>query len=130
MKIPMRIKVLLFWHKIFYSKSKETSLVRISSSGRGVKSILFFLPSEKHHAQVVSHFIKRDADKDSMYIKYIVHINSLDHYQEISKSDIITFSDNVMLGFSLLMMALYFCFKLYSISPFFSFSLLRLLKFW
>ena len=94
MKIPMRIKVLLFWHKIFHSKSKETSLVRISSSGRGVKSILFFLPSEKHHAQVVSHFIKRDADKDPMYIKYIVHIDGLNHYQEISKSDIITFSDN------------------------------------
>ena len=63
MKIPIRIKILLLWYKIFYSSSKDISLIKISSSGKGVNNILFFLPSEKNLAQVVSHFIKKHSKK-------------------------------------------------------------------
>ena len=93
MKIPIRIKILLLWYKIFYSSSKDISLIKISSSGKGVNNILFFLPSEKNLAQVVSHFIKRDRDKSSMYIKYIVHRDGIDHYQQIPNSNLITYSE-------------------------------------
>ena len=102
MKIPMRIKVLMIWHKIFYSKSKADSLVKISNEGKGVNSVLFFLPSEKKLAQVVSHFVKRNFDQDSIEVKYIVHKNGLYHYNEILKSDIVTFSDADLNWFGIL----------------------------
>ena len=59
MKIPFRTKVLLFYQKILNRGFYKTPLVKITNSGRGVKSILFFLPQGKDAAQVVAHFIKR-----------------------------------------------------------------------
>ena len=55
--------------------------------------ISFFFFHQKNLAQVVSHFIKRDRDKDSMYIKYIVHRDGIDHYRQIPNSNLITYSE-------------------------------------
>tara|TARA_A100001011_G_scaffold400881_1_gene520517 strand:- start:1747 stop:2292 length:546 start_codon:yes stop_codon:yes gene_type:complete len=102
MKIPVRIRALLIWNKIFYSKPKADSLVKISSGGKGVKSVVFLLPSEKKLAQVVSHFIKKSLNQDAIDVKFIVHENASYHYQTILKSDIITFSDTDLNWFGIL----------------------------
>ena len=102
MKIPVRIRALLIWNKIFHSKPSADSLVKISSGGKGVKSVLFLLPSEKKLAQVVSHFIKKSLDQDTIDVKFIVHENALYYYNTILKSDTITFSDTDLNWFGLL----------------------------
>ena len=96
MKIPVRIKILLFYYKFFYEKIYSSPLVKIGESGKGVTSILFFLPSEKSHAQVISHLIKKNNDNESLRFKYVLYQDSLIHYQDIPRSEILTFSDNDM----------------------------------
>ena len=94
MKIPFRTKVLLFYQKILNRRFYTTPLVKITNSGRGVKSILFFLPPEKDAAQVVAHFIKRSKSNASMDFKLVTHQNSLTFYNNIPNSDFITYTEN------------------------------------
>lgn len=94
MKIPFRIKILLLYYKFLYKKFYATPLVKIGATGKGVTSILFFLPQEKTFAQVVSHFIKRNNNNASLRFKYVVHQESLILYQDIPSSDTITYTDN------------------------------------
>ena len=94
MKIPFRTKVLLFYQKILNRRFYTTPLVKITNSGRGVKSILFFLPSEKDAAQVVAHFIKRSKSNASLDFKFVTHQNSLTFYDNIPNSDFITYTEN------------------------------------
>ena len=102
MKIPVRIRALLIWNKIFHSKPSADSLVKISSGGKGVKSVLFLLPSEKKLAQVVSHFIKKTLNQDTIDVKFIIHENALYYYNTILNSDTITFSDTDQNWFGIL----------------------------
>ena len=94
MKIPFRIKVLLFYQKILNGGSYTTPLVKITNSGNGVKSILFFLPPERYAAQVVAHFIKRSKSNASLDFKFVTHQDSLPFYDNISNSDFITYTEN------------------------------------
>ena len=94
MKIPFRTRVLLFYQKILHRGFYETPLVKVSNSGKGVDSILFFLPPEKKAAQVVSHFIKRNNSNTSLNFKFVVHQGSLTFYDNIQKSDFITYTEN------------------------------------
>ena len=94
MKISFRTKVLLFYQKIVNRGSYTTPLVKITNSGNGVKSVLFFLPPERDAAQVVAHFIKRSKSNASLDFKFITHQNSLPFYDNISNSDIITYTEN------------------------------------
>ena len=94
MKIPFRIKILLLYYKFLYKKFYATPLVKIGATGKGVTSILFFLPQEKTFAQVISHFIKRNNNNASLRFKYVVHQESLILYQDIPSSDTITYTDN------------------------------------
>ena len=94
MKIPFRTKVLLFFQKILNRRFYTTPLVKITNSGRGVKSILFFLPPEKDAAQVVAHFIKRSKNNASLDFKFVTHQNSLTFYDNIPNSDFITYTEN------------------------------------
>ena len=92
MKIPFRTKVLLFYQKILNRGFYTTPLVKITNSGKGVKSILFFLPPEKDSAQVVAHFIKRSKINASLDFKFVTHQNSLTFYHKIPNSDFITYT--------------------------------------
>ena len=94
MKIPFQTKVLLFYQKILNRGSYTTPLVKITNSGRGVKSILFFLPPERDAAQVVAHFIKRSKSNASLDFKFVAHQNSLTFYDSIPSSDFITYTDD------------------------------------
>ena len=94
MKIPFRTKVLLFYHKILNRGFYTTPLVKITNSGKGVKSVLFFLPPEKDAAQVVAHFIKRSKSNASLDFKFVTHQSSLSFYENIPNSDFITYTEN------------------------------------
>ena len=94
MKIPFRIKVLLFYQKIINRGLYTTPLVKITDSGKGVKSVLFFLPPERDAAQVVAHFIKRSKSNASLDFKFVTHQDSLPFYDNISNSDFITYTEN------------------------------------
>ena len=94
MKIPFQTKVLLFYQKIINRGLYTTPLVKITDSGKGVKSVLFFLPPERDAAQVVAHFIKRSKSNASLDFKFVTHQDSLPFYDNISNSDFITYTEN------------------------------------
>ena len=82
MKISLKIKLLFYWQKIFKSKVQEESLIKISKGGKGVKSVIFLLPSEKKKAQIAAHFIKNDDKKNNFRFHYILLEQSLPFYSE------------------------------------------------
>ena len=94
MKIPFRTKVLLFYQKILNRGFYTTPLVKITDSGNGVKSDLFFLPPEKDAAQVAAHLIKRSKSNVSLDFKFVTHQDSLSFYDNIPNSDFITNTEN------------------------------------
>ena len=94
MKIPFRTKVLLFYQKILNRGFYTTPLVKITESGKGVKSVLFFLPPERDAAQVVAHFIKKSNSNASLDFKFVTHQDSLSFYDNIPNSDFITYTKN------------------------------------
>ena len=94
MKIPFRTKVLLLYQKILNRGFYTTPLVKITDSGKGVKSVLFFLPPERDAAQVVAHFIKRSKGNESLDFKFVAHQNSLPFYDNIPNSNFITYTEN------------------------------------
>ena len=58
------------------------NLIKIGKAGEGVNSILFLLPSEKKHAQIASHFVKRD--RKNNYLKILmIFVEWLFQIQEI-----------------------------------------------
>tara|TARA_B100001248_G_scaffold208731_1_gene162770 strand:- start:1363 stop:1905 length:543 start_codon:yes stop_codon:yes gene_type:complete len=82
MKISLKIRLLFYWQKIFKSKVYKESLIKISKGGKGVKSVIFLLPSEKKQAQIASHFIKNDDKKNNFRFHYILLEQSLPFYSE------------------------------------------------
>ena len=59
MDIPIRFKIYLFWKNLF-SKKKDSPRIKITKEGRGVRSVLFFLPEKKEDAKVINYFVKVD----------------------------------------------------------------------
>ena len=94
MKIPFRTKVLLFYQKILNRGFYTTPLVKITDSGKGVKSVLFFFTSRKRCCSVVAHFIKRSKSNASLDFKFVTHQDSLSFYDNIPNSDFITYTEN------------------------------------
>ena len=94
MKIPFRTKVLILYQKILNRGFYTSPLVKISNSGKGARSVLFFLPPEKDAAQVVAHFIKRSKGNESLDFKFVAHQNSLPFYDNIPNSNFITYTEN------------------------------------
>ena len=82
MKISLKIRLLFYWQKIFKSKVHKESLIKISKGGKGVKSVIFLLPSEKKQAQIAAHFIKNDDKKNNFRFHYILLEESLPFYSE------------------------------------------------
>ena len=82
MKIPIKIRLLFYWQKLFKSKVHKESLIKISKKGRGVKSVIFLLPSKKKQAQIAAYFIKNDHKKNEFRFHYILHEESLPFYSE------------------------------------------------
>jgi len=96
MKIPWRVQFLFWWYTLFRRNFNHDRVIKIGKNGRGASKILFFLPAEKEHAQIASHFVKRDFVDDSLEVKYVVHQEGIQYYSNQLKPDIISFSNDDM----------------------------------
>ena len=57
MDIPIKFKLLLFWKNLL-NKEVDNLSIEISKEGRGVNSILFFLPEKKEDAKIANYLVK------------------------------------------------------------------------
>ena len=57
MDIPIKFKLLLFWKNLL-NKEVDNPSIEISKEGRGVSSILFFLPEKKEDAKIANYLLK------------------------------------------------------------------------
>jgi len=96
MKIPWRIQFLFWWYTLLRRKFNHERVIKIGKKGRGASKILFLLPAEKKHAQIASHFVKRDFVDETLQIKYVVHQDGIQYYSDQLKPDIISFSNDDM----------------------------------
>ena len=96
MKIPWRIQFLFWWYTLLRRKFNHERVIKIGKKGRGASKILFLLPAEKEHAQVASHFVKRDFVDDTLQVRYVVHQEGIQYYSDQLKPDIISFSNDDM----------------------------------
>ena len=96
MKIPWRIQFLFWWYTLLRRKFNHERVIKIGKKGRGASKILFLLPAEKEHAQIASHFVKRDFVDDTLQVRYVVHQEGIQYYSDQLKPDIISFSNDDM----------------------------------
>ena len=96
MKIPWRIQFLFWWYTLLRRKFNHERVIKIGKKGRGASKILFLLPAEKEHAQIASHFVKRDFVDDTLQVRYVVHQDGIQYYSDQLKPDIISFSNDDM----------------------------------
>ena len=96
MKIPWRIQFLFWWYTLLRRKLNHERVIKIGKKGRGASKILFLLPAEKEHAQIASHFVKRDFVDDTLQVRYVVHQEGIQYYSDQLKPDIISFSNDDM----------------------------------
>jgi hypothetical protein len=96
MKIPWRVQLLFWWYTLLRRKYNHEHVIKIGKKGRGASKILFLLPAEKEHAQIASHFVKRDFVDDTLQVRYVVHQEGIQYYSDQLKPDIISFSNDDM----------------------------------
>jgi len=96
MKIPWRTQFLFWWYTLLRRKFNHERIIKIGKKGRGASKILFLLPAEKEHAQIASHFVKRDFVDDNLQVRYVVHQEGIQYYSDVLKPDIISFSNDDM----------------------------------
>ena len=96
MKIPWRIQFLFWWYTLFRRKFNHERVIKIGKKGRGASKIIFLLPAENEHAQIASHFVKRDFVDDTLQVRYVVHQDGIQYYSDQLKPDIISFSNDDM----------------------------------
>ena len=96
MKIPWRIQFLFWWYTLLRRKFNHERVIKIGKKGQGASKILFLLPAEKEHAQIASHFVKRDFVDDTLQVRYVVHQEGIQYYSDQLKPDIISFSNDDM----------------------------------
>ena len=78
MEIPIRFRLLLFWKSIFNHQYKAPK-IKISKEGKGVKSILFFLPEKKEDAKIAHYLIKADNPLPGFTIGYVCNEKSISY---------------------------------------------------
>ena len=96
MKIPWRIQFLFWWYTLLRRKFNHERVIKIGKKGRGASKILFLLPAEKEHAQIASHFVKRDFVDEALQVQYAVHQDGIQYYPNQLKPYIISFSNDDM----------------------------------
>ena len=93
MDIPWRFKCLMAWHYLSKTFAKGDPKLRITKKGSGADAILFLLPADAVNAQIAAYFVKRDLEKETRTIRYLVHQSGLIYYPEQLKPSIITYND-------------------------------------
>jgi len=93
MKISIPFRVLLFWRNIFKKKKKLPS-IKISKEGKGVRSILFFLPEKKEDAKIAYYLIKTDNPLPGYDIGFVCNEKSISFYPNTINAKIFSYDDN------------------------------------
>ena len=58
MKISLKTKIAFWWWQRFRFKEPENKFQKISSVGKGIRSLLIILPREYSHLPLAQHFLK------------------------------------------------------------------------
>ena len=93
MEISIPFRVLLYWKNIF-KKHKNPLKIKISKEGRGVRSILFFLPEKKEDAKIAHYLIKTDNPLPDYNIGFVCNKNSISFYSNSINAEIFSYNDN------------------------------------
>ena len=93
MEISIGFRVLLYWKNIF-KKHKKPPKIKISKDGRGVKSILFFLPEKKEDAKIAHYLIKTDNPLPDHNVCFICNENSMPYYQNSINAKFISYNED------------------------------------
>ena len=93
MKIPIQFKLFFLWKSMFNDRP-ETPQIKISKQGKGVKSILFFLPEKKEDAKIANYLVKSDNPLPGYTIGYVCNEASKSYYLDSNHVKYITFTDN------------------------------------
>ena len=83
--------MLLLFYRLFYKEKYSKPFIKISNSGKGVRSIVYLLPSDKKQAQMVAHFVKRNIHQS---VKYVINEKGLLYYKEIPHENFIIYRDS------------------------------------
>ena len=93
MQIPMPFRAFLYWKNIF-KKHKKHPRIKISKEGRGVKSILFFLPEKKEDAKIAHYLIKTESPLPDYNIGFVCNESSMSFYSNSLNAEIFSYNDN------------------------------------
>ena len=93
MEIPIRFRLLLLWKSIFNHQPKAPK-IKISKEGKGVKSILFFLPEKREDAKIAHYLIKADNPLPGYTIGYVCNEKSISYYPKSINIKFISYKDD------------------------------------
>ena len=80
--------------KNFFKKHKNYSKIKISKEGRGVKSILFFLPEKKEDAKIAHYLVKTDNPLPDYDIGFVCNENAVSFYPNNVNAKFFSYSNN------------------------------------
>ena len=92
MDIPISFKIYLQWKKLF-NKKEDNHQIKISKEGRGVRSILFFLPEKIQDAKIVNYLVKVENPLPGYDIGLVCSERSKMFYPHIDNVKLFTFND-------------------------------------
>ena len=95
MDIPIKFKLLLFWKNLF-KKEVDNLSIEISKEGRGVSSILFFLPEKKEDAKIVNYLVKVQNPLPGCNIGLFCSEKSKEFYPHTGNVRFSTYKDNYL----------------------------------
>lgn len=58
MKIPLKTKIAFWWWQKFRLKKPDNKFQKISPIGKGIRSLLIFLPRDSNYLPIAQHFLK------------------------------------------------------------------------
>ena len=92
MNIPISFKIYLQW-KNFFNKKEDNHQIKISKEGRGVRSILFFLPEKIQDAKIVNYLVKVENPLPGYDIGLVCSEKSKIFYPHTDNVKLFTFND-------------------------------------
>ena len=92
MDIPNSFKIYLLWKNLF-NKKKDIYQIKISKEGKGVRSILFFLPEKIQDAKIVNYLVKIENPLPGYDIGLVCSEKSKIFYPHIENVKLFTFND-------------------------------------
>jgi len=92
MDIPISFKIYLLWKNLF-NKKEDIHQIKISKEGKGVRSILFFLPEKIQDAKIANYLVKVENPLPGYDIGLVCSEKSKIFYPHIDNVKLFTFND-------------------------------------